>query len=133
MSLKNITYLDLIEACQEPGCPACNLRQKMVESYLRMLFHEHINDPPSRDKLPYSQGLCYEHLWLAIDRAALAITILSHDVLGKLLQDVEELSPTPERLGALKNFLKSGSGQSAALLPEKARPAGNRPWWMSGS
>lgn len=125
MSLKNITYLDLIEACQEPGCPACGLRQKNVESYLRMLFHEHINDPPSREKLRHSQGLCYEHLWLAIDKQlgnALAITILSHDVLGKLLKDVEDLNPSAERRATIKSFLKPGSGPDAPLSPEKDCP-----------
>ena len=60
MSIKNITYLDLIEACQDPGCLICTLTQEMVAGYTRMLFHEHINDPPSRDKLRNSYGLCYE-------------------------------------------------------------------------
>ena len=95
MSIKNITYLDLIEACQKPGCLVCTLTQEMVESYIRMLFHEHINDPPSRDKLRYSYGLCTQHSWLAIDGQlgnALGFAILSHDVIGKLLKDLSIIS-----------------------------------------
>ena len=124
MSLKNITSLDLIEACQEPGCPVCNLQQKMVAGYLRMLFHEHINDPPSREKLRLSQGLCHMHLWLAIDNQLsnpLAVTILSHDVLGKLLQDLDTLNPGSKTPGRIKNLLKSDQSKTG-LDPEKPCP-----------
>jgi hypothetical protein len=53
-----------------------------------MLFHEHVNDPPSREKLRYSYSLCAEHIWLAIDANlgnALGVAIISKDVIGKLL------------------------------------------------
>ena len=102
MSIKNITYLDLIEACEKPGCLVCTLTQEMVEGYIRMLFHEHINDPPSRDKLRYSYGLCYRHSWLAIDGQlgnALGVAIISHDVIGKLLQDLSDLKVEEDRFG----------------------------------
>jgi len=125
MSLKNITSLDLIEACQEPGCPVCNLQQKIVTGYLRMLFHEHLNDPPSREKLRLSQGLCHTHLWLAIDSQlsnALAVAILSHDVLGKLLQDLDALNPGSKPPGRIKNLRKSDHSKTG-LAPEKPCPA----------
>ena len=128
MSIKNITYLDLIEACQKPGCLVCTLRGEMVESYIRMLFHEHINDPPSRDKLRYSYGLCYQHSWLAIDGQlgnALGVAIISHDVIGKLLQDLSELNVEKDRFAMLKKLIPTGerSGQRESwLLPEKECP-----------
>ena len=124
MSIKNITYLDLIEACQKPGCLACTLTQEMVESYIRMLFHEHINDPPSRDKLRYSQGLCYQHIWLAIDTHlgnALGVAIISNDVIGKLLQDLNEINIDNNRFAKLKKLVNASSNE-ALLAPEKDCP-----------
>ena len=128
MSLKNITYLDLIEACKKPGCLACTLRDEMVESYIRMLFHERINDPPSRDKLRYSYGLCYQHSWLAIDAQlgnALGAAIISHDVIGKLLKDLSELSVVKDRFASLKRLVQSGGRQDQRgswFKPEKDCP-----------
>ena len=124
MSIKNITYLDLIEACQKPGCLACTLTQEMVESYIRMLFHEHINDPPSRDKLRHSQGLCDQHIWLAIDGQlgnALGVAIISNDVIGKLLQDLNEINFENNRLTKFRKLLNPGNNQSL-LIPEKDCP-----------
>ena len=128
MAIKNITYLDLIEACGKPGCLVCTLTQEMVESYIRMLFHEHINDPPSRDKLRYSYGLCYQHSWLAIDGQlgnALGVAIISHDVIGKLLQDLSELDVDQGRFAKLKKLVQNGAGKDQRqswLIPEKECP-----------
>ena len=128
MSIKNITYIDLIEACQEPGCLACNLIQEMVESYIRMLFHEHINDPPSRDKLRYSYGLCAAHSWSAIERQlgnALGVAIISHDVIGKLLEDLSGLNAKQDRGGKLRNLIQARGGgghRESWLRPEKDCP-----------
>lgn len=128
MGIKNITFLDLIEACQKPGCLVCTLRDELVESYIRMLFNEHINDPQSRDKLRYSYGMCYQHSWLAIDAQlgnALGVAIISHDVIGKLLKDFSTLSVEKDRLGPLKKFVRSGRGQDQKetwFKPEKDCP-----------
>ena len=124
MSLKNITYLDLIEACEKPGCLVCTLQAKVVAGYIRMLFHEHVNDPPSRDKLRYSYGLCYEHVWLAIDANlgnALGVTIISNDVVGKLLQDLERVSVKTKRFSTIKKFV-GANPDNGILLPEKRCP-----------
>ncbi len=127
MGIKNITYLDLIEACEKPGCLVCTLRDEMVESYIRMLFHEHINDPPSRDKLRYSYGLCYRHSWLAIDGQlgnALGTAIISKDVVGKLLNDLEDFIVEKDRFATLKNWVqKDGRNQRQSWFqPEKECP-----------
>jgi hypothetical protein len=90
-----------------------------------MLFHEHVNDPPSRDKLRYSQGLCYEHIWLAIDTHlgnALGVAIISNDVIGKLLQDLEKVNIENNRFRKLKNLV-SASPDEEILVPEKRCPA----------
>jgi hypothetical protein len=124
MSLKNITYLDLIAACQEPGCLVCTLQGNVVAGYIRMLFHEHVNDPPSREKLRRSQGLCYEHIWLAIDTNlgnALGVAIISNDVIGKLLGDLENVDVKTKRFSAIKKFV-GGNPNRSNLAPEKRCP-----------
>lgn len=122
MATKNITYLDLIETCQKPGCLVCTLRDEMVESYIRMLYHEHINDPPSRDKLRYSYGLCYQHNWLAIDGQlgnALGNAIISHDVIGKLLKDLSEISVGKDRFSPLKKWVPGGGNHKDSWFKPK--------------
>jgi hypothetical protein len=124
MSLKNITYLDLIEACQNPGCLVCSLSQDMVEGYIRMLFHEHINDPPSRDKLRESYGLCYHHIWLAIDSNlgnALGVAIISYDVIGEVLRDLEQINTEKDRLAKFRKLLNTTPNE-VVLAPEKRCP-----------
>jgi hypothetical protein len=129
MSIKNITYLDLMDACQKPGCLVCTLTDEMVESYIRMLFHEHVNDPPSRDKLRMSHGLCYQHSWLAIDEQlgnALGIAIISHDVVRKLLKDFSELSLNPDRFANFKKWIPGGEKgplRESWFVPEQVCPA----------
>ena len=128
MSIRNITYIDLIEACQKPGCLACNLIQEMVENYIRMLFHEHINDPPSRDKLRNSYGLCAAHSWAAIERQlgnALGVAIISHDVIGKLIEDLSEIDIKEDRFTKFKQLIQIGRGgdqRESWLTSEKACP-----------
>jgi hypothetical protein len=129
MSIKNITYLDLIEACGKPGCLVCTLRDEMVAGYIRMLFREHINDPLSRDKLRDSHGLCYRHDWLAVDRQlgnALGMAIISHDVIGKLLKDLSEITVDDVRFAKLKNLIPSriaGTLRDGWFTPGRDCPA----------
>jgi hypothetical protein len=87
----------------------------MVESYIRMLFHEHINDPPSRDKLRYSYGLCSRHSWSAIDNQlgnALGVAIISNDVIGKLLLDLSELTIDKNPLTRLMKQIRTRGGRA---------------------
>ncbi|HBX70681.1 MAG TPA: hypothetical protein DEH25_15200 [Chloroflexi bacterium] len=127
MGMKNITVLDLIEAAQAPGCLMCTLRQKLVEGYIRGLFNEHINDPPSREKLRHSHGLCPEHSWLAIDSQlgnALGVAIISQDVIGKLLNDLADLESKPDPLARLKQLVRNNSKpQTQWFAPEDICPA----------
>jgi hypothetical protein len=128
MTLKNITVLDLIEACEKPGCLVCTLRDEMVQSYIRMLFHEHINDPPSRDKLRNSYGLCFEHSWLAIDGQlgnALGHAILNLDVIEKLLKDLSGIQIEKGNSSILRSWIKPSRSENQAsswFKPNKECP-----------
>jgi len=88
---QTIMFHEVLEACAQPGCPACRLALKSVEGYLDSLFYEFVNDAGIRQHLRRSLGFCREHAWLAIDARfadALGTGIIYHDLLRLLLRQV---------------------------------------------
>src|SRR5215213_7569694 len=89
----------LIEACREPGCPACRLEQRAVERYLDNHFYENVNSPRWRDQLRASHGFCHEHAWLTVNQRlgdALGFSIIYQDILNAVLLQMKEAgSPAP--------------------------------------
>jgi hypothetical protein len=82
-------YFDLITACEQPGCPVCNLVQKSTEHYLRSLFYEEVNDVWVRTDLRNSLGFCHEHAWLAAELEpgdALGLALIYHDIFSTILK-----------------------------------------------
>ena len=87
--MNNPIYFDLVEACQQIGCPVCCLVQSAVERFLSHLFYESVTDPAVRTRLRRSLGFCRTHAWLLVDARigdALGMAIIYHDLLGSLLK-----------------------------------------------
>jgi hypothetical protein len=90
-------YLELIEACKQPGCPICYTSQKAVEHYLNILFYEQVNDGWVRHELRESLGFCHEHAWLASDSEvgdALGLAMIYHDVFSTILKGLPNKDPS---------------------------------------
>jgi len=106
----------LLQACQAQGCPVCRVEQQSVQRYLDNQFYEHVNSPKWRGRLRASLGFCHEHAWLAVNERlgdALGFTIIYHDIVNHLLNQISvEDGPAP-RSTARTSFLRQ--------IPEQAR------------
>lgn len=65
-SAKVVAYFDLVDACQEEGCPVCFLVAKLSLRSLDNLMWEGVNDPSTRGNLVASQGFCNWHAWMIL-------------------------------------------------------------------
>lgn len=130
------TQNDLIEACGQPGCPACWLSQRTVSKYIYMLFYEHVNDVPLRAGIRASLGYCPEHTWALRNASlgnALGVSIIYHDILTNILRALPasesnvttassgRLSGVFNRLG--QNFQRRLQTFRAAFQPQAQCPA----------
>ncbi|MFN2136942.1 MAG: DUF6062 family protein [Candidatus Promineifilaceae bacterium] len=101
----NFSYFELIDACQEPGCPLCRLGHRAARRHLANLIYDGVNDVPLRATLRNSYGYCYEHAWMlpaAGESAPLGIAILHRDVLNTLRKRLTQMSTGEEQTSSLK-------------------------------
>ena len=63
-STKCLTYFQLLDAFEEPGCPACSLLACGTQKALDGPLYEQVNDPIARARLVESHGFCNWHAWL---------------------------------------------------------------------
>ena len=93
---KFLSYFDLWDAFQEPGCPICTLLERCSFNYLDSLLYERVNDVGTRIKLRESLGFCNWHAWkcLEVSNCSLGLGIIYDDILGRI----------EERLKKVKNF-----------------------------
>jgi hypothetical protein len=123
-------YYELLEACQQGGCPVCRVIIGQVDRYMDALFYENVNDIPTRAQLRKSLGFCSKHAWRLLDGEvgnALGIAIIYHDVIGNVLRNLPQTLDAPKKTGGLlKMFgLATQSVEEAsrqilgALLPQR--------------
>ena len=131
--MPNLTAYQLLEACQEPGCPVCRMEQHSVERYLDNHFYENVNSPKWRDKLRTSLGFCHEHAWLAVNKRlgdALGFSIIYRDVVTHILSDLDRgrTAPPARGLAAMLRQVPEGArtlveSMLSAITPRKRCPA----------
>ncbi len=110
--MNTTTYLDLIEACRQPGCPVCRLVQQEVARSLANFFYESVNDPAIRLRLRKSLGFCREHAWLAINARigdALGLAIIYQDVIVNIERDLSGSPDSPVPQKTLHRVLRRAS------------------------
>ena len=123
-----LTQKDLIEACEQPGCPACWLAHRTVARYITALFYEHVNDVKLRAGIRASRGYCQEHTWALLDASlgnALGVSIIYHDILTNILRAIPEPDPDHSQSSAGSRFgsMLARFGQSAARRIQAFRQA----------
>lgn len=62
---KPLSYFDLLDAFQKPGCPVCHQIVERSRHGLGSLFYEQVTDVGTRQRLRASQGFCAWHAWMA--------------------------------------------------------------------
>lgn len=104
-----LVYADLLEACQQPGCPVCRLVQQDIRHYLQSLFYEKVNDGVLRQNLRKSLGFCHEHAWQIIEPGigdALGVATIYHDILSNIIRRLPDKAPDPEAQGMLTGLFR---------------------------
>ncbi len=61
---RDLFYVEITSAIEKPGCPICNIIEKIAHDLIFDILYEHVNDPSMRQKLRESLGLCGYHTWL---------------------------------------------------------------------
>lgn len=87
MPITPLSYHEVIEACDQPGCPICRIGSRAAERYLAGLIYDSVNDVPTRAGLRESLGFCHEHTWRAPEAgesAPLGIAFIYRDVINTL-------------------------------------------------
>ncbi|MCJ7737344.1 MAG: hypothetical protein MUQ10_08545, partial [Anaerolineae bacterium] len=60
---KDKLYADMVEACQEPGCPMCRLMFGVMHSYMDSVMNEYVVDILARADMRDARGYCKRHAW----------------------------------------------------------------------
>jgi len=96
---KFITYFQLIDAFQEPGCPVCSIVEQGALKALDGLLYEQVNDPITRERLVESHGFCNWHAWMLprVPNSALGAAVIYRHLLQNTL---DHLQATPQVAGS---------------------------------
>lgn len=127
--LRSSTGYDLLQACRQPGCPACRVEQSAVERYISSLLYESVNDIQVREHLRASLGFCREHARLAVEKNlgnALGFAMIYQDVINNVLKQLgnEIAPPNTRRWSTLLKRIPAQVSQTVqivlyALTPQK--------------
>lgn len=130
---QSYSYYEMIDACEEPGCPLCRLGQASANRHLTSLIYDSVNDVRLRATLRESLGYCKEHAWLlpnAGDSAPLGIAIVHRDLLNTIHKRLGKSAYGKSRRNSLKSVMTEVMGlddgaarevATAKYLPEKAQ------------
>jgi hypothetical protein len=92
---KHLLFYDLLSAVQQPGCPLCRLVADAGARRLAFLFHEEVNDPPTRLRLRASLGFCARHAQQsAYPGNALGLAIIYKDLAERALERLQNRDRT---------------------------------------
>ncbi|CEK18769.1 hypothetical protein CWRG_02281 [Chthonomonas calidirosea] len=87
---KHLLFYDLFSAVQQPGCPLCRLVADAGARRLAYLFHEEVNDPPTRLRLRASLGFCPRHARQSAHPGnALGLAIIYKDLAERALERLQ--------------------------------------------
>jgi hypothetical protein len=109
VSDKFIGYFQIVDACEQPGCPVCRCLDDGSRRDLAAILYEQVTDPETRRRLRDAWGLCNWHTWMLLDAGSVATgaAIVYEDVLRACRRRVARLrdrrvSPFARLLGWLR-------------------------------
>ena len=114
-SSPHLGYFDVVEACQEAGCPICRLSRREVTKYLDAILYDCVTDPDIRDVLRRSLGYCHTHGWQlsTVGRGyLLGISIIYEDVLDVVQTDLQKMHPGQSKGNPLTRLFSGNRGRA---------------------
>ncbi len=121
-SSPHLGYFDVVEACQESGCPICRLSRREVKKYLDAILYDCVTDPGIRDVLRLSRGYCHTHGWQlsTVGRGyLLGISILYEDVLDVVQTDLKKMRPGQAKGNALTRLFSAKKSISDSAVHDQ--------------
>ncbi|GAK54078.1 hypothetical protein U14_05355 [Candidatus Moduliflexus flocculans] len=109
----------VLEACAQPGCPICRLKNESERKYLVLVLHDYVDAPDLREEFCQAWGYCHAHAWglSTLERGnLLTVAIMYQDVLER------ETKPVLERQNAAA--LTGGGLRRLFGKKEQDAPAG---------
>jgi hypothetical protein len=117
---------ELLEACNQTGCPVCRIGAQTVRKQLKALFYEYVNDIEMRETLVKSLGFCSEHVRLLLSHKiadTLGASIIYEHLVKVVLREFPKQTSNlqPKDLSRKFNSLVSASEGLGECLACKRR------------
>jgi len=118
-SSKFITYFQLLDAFQQPGCPVCTLLEQGALKALDGLMYEQVNDPFTRERLVESHGFCNWHAWMlpSVHNSALGVALIYRHLLQETLEHLQAESREVHPRGRWQRLWTRLTGSREEPLP----------------
>jgi hypothetical protein len=125
---KLLSFFNLRDALDQPGCPVCTLAERNSLRFLDALLYERVNDVGTREGLRKSLGFCNWHAWksLEVPNCPLGLGIIYHDLLEQIQERLGRIQRSfPLRIPYLRRlWRKEKAKHSIPLLrPSHSCPA----------
>jgi hypothetical protein len=90
-SSKFVTYYELLDAFEKPGCPVCTNLERGSLKALNDMLYEQVTDPESRRRLVESRGYCNWHAWMLprVQNSPLGVALIYRHLLTEALACVQ--------------------------------------------
>lgn len=117
---------ELLETCNQTGCPVCRIGAQTVRKQLKALFYEYVNDIEMRDTLVKSLGFCGEHVRLLLSHKiadTLGASIIYEHLVKVVLREFPKQTSNmqPKELSRKFKALTSASEELGECLACKRR------------
>ena len=120
---KDNLYADMVEACQEPGCPLCRLMFGVMHSYMDSVMNEYVIDIPARAEMRDARGYCKRHAWYLPEGRGrvLGIAIIHDDIVKNVVRAIDAKNPKRGARRRAQDLLKraAASAECPACIYER--------------
>jgi uncharacterized protein DUF6062 len=127
---RDATAFEVRDALAEHGCAICRLSVRSVQTAIRSIAYEQVNDVALRAELRQSGGFCnhHAHQWLKEAHSVLGTALIYRDVLQSALRELDSgaLNAARGRLRGLKRLRAAAPARDDCLLCGVQREAEKR-------
>ena len=115
--------VSVLDACAQPGCPICHLKNESARKYLVLVLHDYVDAPDLREEFCHAWGYCHAHAWelSTLERGnLLTVAIMYQDILERKVKPLLDRQPpsAPAKGDGLRRlFGKKEQATPSGLIP----------------